>query len=89
MQTLDLSRSLAPVINLTDVPTLEAMLRASTCERISIAVDHIPDAGVMVLPIHIVEGMGDIMDRGTVTQKQANLISKVFELMMSSPLLRA
>lgn len=63
MQSLDLSRSLAPVINLSDVPTLDAMLRASTCERIKITIDYIPDSSKMVLPVRIIDGMEDIMER--------------------------
>ncbi len=88
MQTLDLSRSLAPVINISDVPTLEAMLRASTYERISIAIDHIPDSGVMVLPVRIIEGMETVTDRGTVTEEQFSLMEKLLDLLQSSPVLK-
>lgn len=89
MLSLDLSTSLAPVINLTEVPTAVAMARASTCERVTITIDHIPEAGEMVLPIRIIEGMGRIADRGTVNKKQASLISALVSLMQESPLLRA
>lgn len=61
--TLDLSTSLDPVINLTEVSTEVAIARASTCKRVSITIDHIPESSEMVLPIRIIEGMGYIMER--------------------------
>lgn len=77
------------VINLTEVSTSAALAKASTCERIAITLDHIGDDTVMVLPIRIVEGMGEIANRGTVTKKQATLIGALVALMGESPLLRA
>lgn len=65
METLDFSRSLAPVINLTDVPTLEAMLRASTCERINISIERpvgYSDDPISI-PVRIIDGMDDIVSR--------------------------
>lgn len=88
MKTLDLSRSLAPVINISDVPTLEAMLRASTCERISIAIERIPDPGKVNIPIRIIEGMETVAERGTVTRKQAHLLEVLVDLLRQSPALK-
>lgn len=88
MHNLDLTRSLAPVINLTDVPTLEAMLRASTCERVAISIDHIPDSGRMVIPVRIIEGMEEVTSRGTVTEEQFSLMEALLDLLQSSPVLK-
>lgn len=89
MKTLDLSRSLAPVINISDVPTLDAFLRAQTSERVHITIENIPEPTVTVLPIRIIEGMGHIAERGTINKKQTSLISALVALMQESPLLRA
>lgn len=89
MLSLDLSTSLTPVINLTEVPTAVAMARAYTCERITITIDNIPEPTITVLPIRIIEGMGRIVDRGTINKKQVSLISALVSLMQESPLLRA
>lgn len=89
MQSLDLSTSLNPVINLTEVPTAVAMARAYTSERVTITIDHIPKPTITVLPIRIIEGMGRIADRGTINKKQVSLISALVSLMQESPLLRA
>lgn len=90
MQTLDLSRSLAPVINISDVPTLEAMLRASTCERIKISIERpvgFSDEPVSI-PVRIIEGMETVADRGTVTEEQFSLMEKLLDLLQSSPVLK-
>lgn len=89
MNSLDIKTSLSPVINLTDAPTDLSIIQARTARKIKITIDHIDPLVKMVIPIRIVEGMGEIMERGTVTQKQAGLISKLYDLMMSSPALRA
>lgn len=89
MQSLDLSKALAPVINISDVPTLEAMLRAQTAEKVHITIENIPEPTTHILPIRIIEGMERVADRGTVSKKQAFLISALVSLMQESPLLRA
>ncbi len=51
------------VINLSDVSTHESIVQASTCDRIQIVLDYVPDDREVVLPIRIIEGMEYIMDR--------------------------
>lgn len=86
---LDISTSLDEFINLSDVPTSVAIARSSTCERVSITIDHIPESGPVSIPIRIIEGMGEIVNRPTVSPRQADLISKLYELMNSSPVLKS
>lgn len=90
MQSLDLSKALAPVINISDVPTLEAMLRAQTAEKIHITIENLtPYTGPQVIPVRVIEGIERVVTRGTVNKKQASLISALVSLMQESPLLRA
>lgn len=89
MQTLDLSTALAPVINISDVPTLEAFLRAQTAEKVHITIENTKAPGSTVIPVRIVEGMEDIANRGTATKKEFALLSSLVSLMRESPLLRA
>lgn len=62
------------IINLSEVSTSESLVLASTCERVSIALDYIPDDREVVIPVRIIEGMERVMDRGTVSEKQMLLI---------------
>lgn len=89
MLSLDLSRALAPVINLTDVPTLEVMLRAQTSTRVHIAIENIEPSAPQVIPVRIIEGMEYVATRGTATKKEYALISALVSLMRESPLIRA
>ena len=68
------------IINISDVSTSESLLRASTCERVSITIDNIPESREVVIPVRVIEGMERIMDRGTVSEKQMDLISSLFTL---------
>lgn len=88
MKTLDLSRSLAPVINISDVPTLEAMLRASTCEKVTIAVSNPKPASKVTLPVRIIEGMETVAERGTVTRRQVRLLEVLVDLLRQSPTIK-
>lgn len=85
----DINTHLAPVLNLTEVPTAVALARAYTSERVTITIENIPEPTITVLPIRIIEGMGRIADRGTINKKQVSLISALVALMQESPLLRA
>ena len=90
MQSLDLSKALAPVINISDVPTLEAMLRAQTAEKIHITIENLtPYTGPQVIPVRVIEGMERVVTRGTVNKKQSSLISALVSLMAESPVLQA
>lgn len=62
------------IINISEVSTPDALILASTCERVSITLDHIPESREVVIPVRVIEGMERIMDRGTVSEKQMNLI---------------
>lgn len=68
------------IINISEVSTPDALILASTCERVSIALDHIPESREVVIPVRVIEGMERIMDRGTVSEKQMSLISSLFTL---------
>jgi Na+-transporting NADH:ubiquinone oxidoreductase subunit NqrD len=70
----DIQTSLSPIINLSNVSIAESLVHASTCERVSITLDHIPESMEMVIPVRIIEGMERVIDRGTVSQKQLVLI---------------
>lgn len=88
MNNFDLSRSLAPVINISDIPTLEAMLRASTCEKVTITVSNPQPASKVTLPIRVIEGMETVAERGTVTRKQVRLLEVLVDLLRQSPVLK-
>lgn len=62
------------VINLSEVATPDALILASTCERVSITIDNIPESREVVIPVRVIEGMERIMDRGVVSEKQSVLI---------------
>lgn len=81
---LDISTSLDEFINLSDVPTSVAIARASTCERVSITIDYVPESGPVFIPVRIIDQMEYIMERGTVNEKQMNLISQLFDLLNSN-----
>ena len=86
---IDIHTNIAPVINLSDVPTDIAIAQARTYEKVNITIDHIPDIGKMVIPVRIIEWMEKIVERKIVNQKQAFLISELFELLSSSPKLQS
>ena len=85
----DIRFGLSPVLNISGVDMQVALARAATCERVSITIDHIADVGEMVLPVRIIEGMGDIAARGYVTEEQMPLMKKLLELLSSSPRLQS
>lgn len=75
MVSLDLSTSRAPVINLSEKTTEEAFLEACGAPLTKILIEDLtPYSGPVTIPVRVIEGMGTIMDRGTVTEKQAGLI---------------
>lgn len=90
MQTLDLSTSLSPVINLSEKTIEQSFLDACGYPLTKILIQDLSEKKEPVsVPVRIIEGMEKIADRGTVNKKQAMLISELFELMLSSPILRA
>jgi len=75
MVSLDLSTSLAPVINLSEKTIEESFLEACGSPLTKILIEDLtPYSGPVTIPVRIIEGMGTIVDRGTVTEKQASLI---------------
>lgn len=62
------------IINLSEVSTAESVVLATTCERVRITIDSIPESREVEIPVRIIEGMERVMDRGTVSEKQMNLI---------------
>ena len=69
------------IINLSEVSVAESLVLASTCERVSITLDYVPDDREVVIPVRIIEGMERVMDRGTVSEKQMLLIWSLFDLL--------
>jgi hypothetical protein len=75
MVSLDLSTSLAPVINLSEKTIEESFLEACGAPLTKILIENLtPSTGPVAIPVRIIEGMDTIIDRGTVTEKQAFLI---------------
>lgn len=90
MVSLDLTTSLAPVINLSGKTTEEAFLEACGAPITKILIEDLtPYSGPVAIPVRIIDWLEDLMDRPVVTEKQACLIWQLFDLMMSSPVLRA
>jgi len=85
----DIHTHLAHVINVSDIPVLEAMLLASREIPRKIEIENIPEPEIITLPIRIIEGMETIVERGTATKKEFSLIASLVALMQESPVLRA
>lgn len=68
------------IINLSEVSVAESIVLASTCERVSITLDYVPDDREVVIPVRVIEGMERVMNRGTVSEKQMLLIWSLFDL---------
>jgi hypothetical protein len=77
------------VLNLSDISTCESLARASTCERVSVVLDHVPDTEKVAIPVRIVEWMEMICERGTVSEKQYVLIWRLFDLLSWTPVYKA
>lgn len=75
MQTLDITTSLDPVINLTEKTTAQAFSDACGYPMTKIFLqDLTPYAGPVSIPVRIIEGMEDIAERGTANKSQMELI---------------
>ena len=51
----DISISLDPVINLSEIDTQTALFRAATCERVKITIQDIPPSAPVAIPVRIIE----------------------------------
>lgn len=91
MQTLDLSVSLSPVINLSEKTTEQSFAEACGYPMTKILLqDLTPYAGPISIPVRVIEGMEKIAERGTVSgDRQFALISALAALIAESPLCRA
>lgn len=75
MQTIDLTTSLDSVINLSEKSTEQAFIESCGAPMTKILIENLtPYAGPISIPVRVIEGMETIMDRGTVNEKQMNLI---------------
>lgn len=75
MLTLDLHTSLAPVINLSETTTEQAFAEACGYPLTKILIEDLtPYSGPVTIPVRIIDGLEEIMDRRAVTEKQACLI---------------
>ena len=75
MQTLDLSTSLSPVINLSEVSIMESFELVCGAPMTKILIEDLtPYTGPVSIPVRVIEGMERIAERGTVNEKQMNLI---------------
>jgi len=75
MQNLDISTSLEPVINLSEKTIEESFIDACGYPMTKILLqDLTPSAGPVSIPVHIIEGMETIAERGTANKSQMELI---------------
>jgi len=75
MKTLDITTSLSPVINLSEVSIMESFELACGAPMTKILIqDLTPYTGPVSIPVRVIEGMERIVDRGTVNEKQMDLI---------------
>lgn len=72
-------RQLDPVINISEESTEVAIARASTCKKVHITIENIPESKIIEIPV--IHGMEKIMQRETVSKKQFLLISELFNLL--------
>ena len=91
MVSLDLSTSLAPVINLSEKTIEESFLEACGAPLTKILIEDLtPYSGPVTIPVRVIEGMEKITERGTASSdRQLALISALSALIGESSLCRA
>lgn len=91
MQTLDLSTSLSPVINLSEKTTAEAFAEACGTPLTRVLIENLqPYAGPVSIPVRVIDGMEKIAERGTAaSERQFALISALAALIGESSLCKA
>lgn len=85
----DIHTNIAPVLNLSEISIEESFALACGFPLTKVLLQDFERVELVTIPVRIIEGMEEIVERKTVNTRQAFLISELFELLSSSPVLRA
>lgn len=85
----DINTHLAPVLNLSERSVEESFTLACGFPLTKVLLENFETPGPINIPVRIIEGMEEIVERKTVNVRQAFLISELYELLIVSPMLRA
>jgi len=88
-----LGAGLAPVLNLSDVPTSEALSAAALCESVKIKITNLtPSSGPVVVPVRFVyepellpiDYLEDVVRAGIATKSEFRVLRKICAILDSS-----
>lgn len=85
----DINTNLASVINLSEVSIEDSFTLACGYPLTKVLIQDFERSHPITIPVRIIEGMEEIVERKTVNIRQAFLISELFEILSSSPKLQA
>lgn len=85
----DINTHLAPVLNLSERSVEESFTLACGFPLTKVLLEDFERPAPVSIPVRIIEGMEEIVERKTVNTRQAFLISQLYELLIVSPVLKA
>jgi len=85
----DIHTNIAPVLNLSEISIEESFALACGFPLTKVLLQDFERVELVTIPVRIIEGMEEIVERKTVNTRQAFLISELFNLLSSSPKLQA
>lgn len=85
----DINTHLAPVLNLSERSVEESFTLACEFPLTKVLLENFERPAPINIPIRIIEGMEEIVERRTVSIRQASLLSMLVSLLEESPILRA
>lgn len=85
----DINTHRAPVLNLSEVSIQESFEMACGYPLTKVLLEDFERVEPVTIPVRIIEGMEEIVERKTVNLRQSFLIDELYELLRSSPILKA
>lgn len=85
----DIYTNIAPVLNLSEISIDESFELACGYPLTKVLIDNLEESIPVTIPVRIIEGMEEIVERRTVNIRQASLLSALVSLLEESPILHA